>query len=217
MSLPPSDGSASLEAVFQDVKNLKDSFNQLLQALSYATDRIEQNEEKTRSVEDNVDEQLEELSGHVLDLQTQIISLAPQSTNSAQNASAANSAGDEGQFSAEPWATTATSHDWEELVRWVDWLRSTYDVIEGRAVPACWPAHPGLVEELAALREAWAHACKQRALEGDGQALAHWHERYLTPLFSRINTYRIKSCDDYQHTMPSPRPDTRTDLLPPIN
>jgi hypothetical protein len=43
---------------------------------------------------------------------------------------------------------------WQELVDWVIWLHAAYELSSEDRLPDCWPAHPGLVGELAALK-AW--------------------------------------------------------------
>jgi hypothetical protein len=43
---------------------------------------------------------------------------------------------------------------WQELVDWVIWLHDAYELSVEERLPECWPAHPGLVGELAALK-AW--------------------------------------------------------------
>jgi hypothetical protein len=43
---------------------------------------------------------------------------------------------------------------WRELVDWVIWLHDAYELSAEDRLPDCWPAHPGLVGELAALK-AW--------------------------------------------------------------
>lgn len=48
----------------------------------------------------------------------------------------------------------ARARAWQELVDWVIWLHDTYELSVEERLPECWPAHPGLVAELAALK-AW--------------------------------------------------------------
>lgn len=92
------------------------------------------------------------------------------------------------------WVDYATGEDWVALADWVDWLTGVYDLHEDRRVRPCWPAHLGVAEELAALHSAWREAAS-RAKEADGDALAFWHDRYLTPLMGRLNhMYATLSC-----------------------
>ena len=48
----------------------------------------------------------------------------------------------------------AQAQAWQELVDWVIWLHDAYELSAEERLPECWPAHPGLVGELAALK-AW--------------------------------------------------------------
>lgn len=96
------------------------------------------------------------------------------------------------------WAARATPEDWDALVDWVDELRSTYSLPSGYVVPACWPAHPGVVEELAGLYRAWINASntdEQAGPEGSS-ALTAWHDRWLWPVLQRFKSasYRISNC-----------------------
>src|ERR1700678_3838134 len=43
---------------------------------------------------------------------------------------------------------------WAGLRAWVTWLHDRYELATEERLPRCWPLHPGLVEELQALR-AW--------------------------------------------------------------
>jgi hypothetical protein len=110
----------------------------------------------------------------------------------------------------DPWAASAGPADWEGLARWVDWLTATYDVVPSQALLGCWPAHPGIVEELAALRAAWRAAAL--AAEDDGE-LAYWHDRLLHPFLVRARTvYSMRVCAD-GHRPPVPRQPTNAHLL----
>jgi hypothetical protein len=54
------------------------------------------------------------------------------------------------------WAAlsqTAAAEQWQLLTEWATWLRDRYQLHE--SLPACWFAHPAMVEELTALRAAW--------------------------------------------------------------
>jgi hypothetical protein len=64
---------------------------------------------------------------------------------------------------------------WAELVDWAVWLHDRYELATEERLPRCWPQHPGLIEELWALR-AWRLAIYL----GDGspaagQAARYWH------------------------------------------
>ena len=110
------------------------------------------------------------------------------------------------------WVDYATARDWVSLADWVDWLTSVYDLHEDRRVRPCWPAHLGVAEELAALHSAWREAAS-RAREADGDALAFWHDRYLTPLMARINhMYATLSCQG-KHALVRVGPMTNRTLI----
>jgi hypothetical protein len=103
------------------------------------------------------------------------------------------------------WAADATGDDWTGLTEWVDWLTDTYDLLAARAVKGCWPQHPGVVEELAALRGAWTQA------DQDGHdAPATWHERYLSGFLARMDLYQISRCKPGTHEPVRANPTTDT-------
>ncbi|WP_241037784.1 hypothetical protein [Blastococcus litoris] len=83
-----------------------------------------------------------------------------------------------------PWDPASCSrHVRQQLWPWLDdvaaWLNHTYAWQTTSALPACWPAHPHLVHELAVL------AClRVAAADATGpQALEEWH-RYALPGFT---------------------------------
>ncbi len=94
-----------------------------------------------------------------------------------------------GQLAA--WAETATPQQWQELTGWVDWLVTTYELVGDRRVAPCWPSHPGVVEELAALRGAWIVVT---AKQPPGDAMVQWHES-LHRLLPRVTTV-LRGCKD---------------------
>ena len=62
---------------------------------------------------------------------------------------------------------------WAELRAWVAWLYDRYELGTEDRLPRCWPRHPGLVEELWALR-AW----RLEVYSGghpSGRAARYWH------------------------------------------
>ncbi|GAC1609918.1 MAG: hypothetical protein NVS3B26_13820 [Mycobacteriales bacterium] len=83
---------------------------------------------------------------------------------------------------------------WVLLIAWVDWLRDRYGLHE--SVPACWYAHAPLVEELSALRTAWAGAfLSADARPGDPIA---WHE-ILDRTIGRVRRWDRTGCSDGTH------------------
>ena len=81
----------------------------------------------------------------------------------------------------QPDATTA----WEWLIDWVDWFVTRYQLAE--ELPACWPYHGSLIEELAALAAGWYAAYDNKAA---ADAPIVWHER-----LARART-RLRDWDD---------------------
>jgi len=62
---------------------------------------------------------------------------------------------------------------WAELRAWVAWLYDRYELGTEDRLPRCWPRHPGLVEELWALR-AWRLEIYSGG-QPAGQAARYWH------------------------------------------
>lgn len=118
------------------------------------------------------------------------------------------------------WMDRATAQQWHALAQWVDWLNHTYELKEALRIQPCWPAHPGVVEELAALWDAWRDAAGRAPLEGtppgDNDALAFWHDRYLAPMLHRLQAlYAVHACRRAHEAAPR-APLTDTDLLPEL-
>lgn len=115
------------------------------------------------------------------------------------------------------WADVATAEQWHALVEWVDALRRTYGFRDNQTIPACWPAHGGIVEELAALHRAWLRAAHEAAKTGwePGEDLAYWHDRYLPGVLARIHhSYQCgAACTDAHHAPDPHRPPTTTDFV----
>ena len=59
-----------------------------------------------------------------------------------------------------------------ELRPWVESLRTRF-LVDHRAVPACWEQHPGMVEALAALRDAERGAYAETSPAGAGVDFLH--------------------------------------------
>jgi hypothetical protein len=62
---------------------------------------------------------------------------------------------------------------WAELRAWVTWLHYRYELGTEERLPRCWARHPGLVEELRALR-AWRLEVYSGG-QPTGQAARYWH------------------------------------------
>lgn len=119
-----------------------------------------------------------------------------------------------------PWMDRATAQQWHALAAWVDWLTEAYEFKEPLQIQPCWPAHPGIVEELAALWDSWREAAGRAPTEGtppgDNDAMAFWHDRYLAPMLHRLQAlYAFHSCRRAHESAPS-APRTDTDLLPEL-
>lgn len=110
-----------------------------------------------------------------------------------------------------PWAATATDTGWDVLYDWVDWMADTYGV-SARVLPACWSAHPGLVEELAGLRAGWVQA-RLACIAGASDQMSYWHDRSLYALLDRIKggtVYGLNDCAQGVHKQAKQDP-RRTD------
>jgi hypothetical protein len=64
--------------------------------------------------------------------------------------------------------------EWAGLRAWVAWLHGRYELSVEERLPPCWTLHPGLVEELHALR-AWREEIYGTGQAGMGQAARYWH------------------------------------------
>jgi len=129
------------------------------------------------------------------------------------------------------FADRADTDAWADLVDWVDDLNRGYSISPDYQILPCWPAHPGMVEELAALHSAWIAAAISDSKNGPhpaepadnkkpakparpakgGPDYAVWHDRALWPFLDRIrdNRYRIHMCTRNNHV-----PETAEDLPP---
>ena len=78
---------------------------------------------------------------------------------------------------------------WAELVEWTVWLHDRYELATEERLPRCWPQHPGLIEELWALR-GWRLAI----YIGDGspaagQAARYWHGELRQVIAAATSVY----------------------------
>jgi hypothetical protein len=210
----PNDGSA-LRSSDVSLQELVDQLDSGLRQLA-------------RRVDDHEDQILDTLESLAAELDTLRDELDGKTTNRAvvrqrpgDTVPAGNS--DDGDTTDEPpkprrWAVRATPQDWDALIDWVDDLRSTYSLPNGHVVPPCWPAHPGVVEELAGLHRAWINAVivdDQAAAEGSSAAAA-WHDRWLWPLLQRFKSanYRISNCTQNHVAENASLPATDRAMLP---
>jgi hypothetical protein len=118
------------------------------------------------------------------------------------------------------WAARATPQDWDQLIDWVDQLNTDYSILSDHTIPPCWPAHPGVVEELAGLWRAWIHAVinDARAKKHGGADLTAWHDRWLWPCLERIKAthYRTTNCRPHHQTGVRRAVRTDTALVPSL-
>jgi len=96
------------------------------------------------------------------------------------------------------WADRATRKDWSVLDDWVDRLTADYSLLGDSTVPPCWPAHPGVVEELAGLWRSWIRTMiiDETAKNSGDTSLTAWHDRWLWPALTRMKSghYRTTIC-----------------------
>ena len=92
---------------------------------------------------------------------------------------------------------------WEQLRAWTAWLIDRYRLVLEDRLPACWPQHPELIEELWALR-AW--RSEAYGPEGTGQSAVYWHQALITFL-GHVSGWWAGGCRA-GHTSPD------TDLTP---
>jgi hypothetical protein len=71
--------------------------------------------------------------------------------------------------------------EWAGLRAWVTWLHGRYELSVEDRLPPCWALHPGLVEELHALR-AWREEIYSAGQPGMGQAARYWHAELRTTI-----------------------------------
>ncbi|MEU7925168.1 hypothetical protein [Micromonospora sp. NPDC049107] len=80
---------------------------------------------------------------------------------------------------------------WVELVEWVVWLHDRYELATETRVPSCWHLHPGLIEELFALK-VWREQI-YAADEPSGQAARYWHNE-MRQVVQAAATFYAKGC-----------------------
>ena len=76
---------------------------------------------------------------------------------------------------------------WAELRAWVAWLHDRYELGTEDRLPRCWARHPGLVEELRALR-AWRLEIYS-GRQPSGQAARYWHAELRQLVHSAVPMY----------------------------
>jgi hypothetical protein len=76
---------------------------------------------------------------------------------------------------------------WAELRTWVAWLHDCYELGTEDRLPRCWGRHPGLVEELWALR-AWRTEIYSGG-QPSGQAARYWHAELRQLVHAAVPMY----------------------------
>jgi len=76
---------------------------------------------------------------------------------------------------------------WAELRAWVAWLHDRYELGTEDRLPRCWARHPGLVEELWALR-AWRLEIYSGG-QPSGQAARYWHAELRQLVHAAVPMY----------------------------
>jgi len=77
--------------------------------------------------------------------------------------------------------------EWAALRAWVAWLYDRYELATEDRLPRCWASHPGLVEELYALK-AWREEIYS-APQPSGQAARYWHAELRQVLHAASTLY----------------------------
>jgi hypothetical protein len=162
--------------------------------------------ERLDSTEDVVTATLDTLSTDVDDLKTQLALLLKKEQ--------------ENDIQPRRWAGRATRKDWKALVDWVDRLNTDYSLLGDYVIPPCWPAHPGVVEELAGLHRSWTRTmiADELAKTNGGNDLTAWHDRWLWPCLRRLKAghYRTTNCRNrHQKEGVAPPETDRTELPTP--
>lgn len=78
---------------------------------------------------------------------------------------------------------------WAELRAWVAWLYDRYELSVEDRLPRCWARHPGLVEELYALK-AWREEIYGGG-QSSGQAARYWHAELRQVLHAATTQYAL--------------------------
>lgn len=78
---------------------------------------------------------------------------------------------------------------WAELRAWVAWLHDRYELSVEDRLPRCWARHPGLIEELAALK-AWREEIYGSG-QPSGQAARYWHGELRQVLHAASTMYAL--------------------------
>jgi hypothetical protein len=89
---------------------------------------------------------------------------------------------------------------WAGLRAWVSWLHDRYELATEERLPRCWPQHPGLIEELYALKT-WREEIYSTG-QPSGQAARYWHAE-LRQVLQAAATMYAAGCRAGHRTSPS--------------
>jgi hypothetical protein len=89
---------------------------------------------------------------------------------------------------------------WTQLRAWVTWLHDRYELGVEERLPRCWASHPGIIEELWALK-AWRDEIYQSS-QPSGQAARYWHSE-LRQVIQAATTHYAAGCRT-GHRRPAP-------------
>jgi hypothetical protein len=124
-------------------------------------------------------------------------------TAPAGDAGATSPAGIAGLLAANgsprPWSLPSLTEDQREelatlLVAFVDHLNRDYAVSVTDLVLPCWPQHPRLVHDLAALYSGWADI--HQTLAATAERGMYWHDRWLPNFQLRLKTFHFGKAPD---------------------
>lgn len=104
----------------------------------------------------------------------------------------------------------AEPQDWDDLRDWVEDVRRFGSLGSSAQIVECWEQHPGVVEDLAALYQAWRQVMllqnagmrsgRDRDLPGPGSLdSTAWFTQAFWPAVTRRDMYRCMSCSGSTH------------------
>lgn len=144
-------------------------------------------------------EAVADLPGQVAALSSSVNAVADQV---AQRAARSGSGG------LEPWLTLPGDREAlrEELADLASWMQDVFLRYDGaaEALPECWLWHPGVIEELLWLREAWRNA--YHSASASAALVGDWHDRYRPGVVRRLrNDVGNCSLESHQPAREAPR------------
>ena len=83
------------------------------------------------------------------------------------------------------------AREWAGLLAWVTWLHDRFELSIETRLPRCWVQHPGLIEELWALK-AWREEI-YNSTEPNGQMARYWHTE-MRQMIESTNSFYARGC-----------------------